>query len=198
MERSRKVHTFFAPSVKGCHMPKKKAHTSYSGGTVPIQTADKTKLVSLPQQGHNLSFGPNRVVLLTAPPNRGKSLCCLQIAARSAPFHKVYVLHGTPGTCEYDCIDHEVLHTCPSPQFWKDQSKEAKGKPQLIIIDDYGISEGVSKDEKKNIEMLVRTVASHLGYLVLITAHSHTNVPAKWRRCCTTPIVLHGVISLME
>ena len=72
-------------------MPKKAAHKSYSGGTVPIQTADKTKLVSLPQQAHNLSFGPNRVVLLTAPPNRGKSLCCLQIAARSAPFHKVYV-----------------------------------------------------------------------------------------------------------
>ena len=37
-----------------------------------------------------------------------------------------------------------------------------------IVIDDYGVSDGVSKDEKKAIEMLVRTVASHLGYLVLI------------------------------
>ena len=46
-----------------------------------------------------------------------------------------------------------------------------------IVIDDYGVSDGVSKDEKKAIEMLVRTVASHLGYLVLITAHSHTNGP---------------------
>ena len=127
-------------------------------------------------------MAPNRVVLLTAPPNKGKSSTALQILARSAPFHKIFVLHGTPGTKEYDCVDHEVLHTCPSPQFWKDQAKEAKGKPCAIVIDDYGISDGVSKEEKKNIEMLVRTVASHLGYLVLITAHSHTNVPAKWRR----------------
>ena len=169
-------------------MPKKAAHKTYSGGTVALQTADKTKLVCQPQQAHNLSMAPNRVILLTAPPNKGKSSTALQICARSAPFHKVFVLHGTPGTCEYDCIDHEVLHTCPAPQYWKDQAREAKGKPMAIVIDDYGVSDGVSKDEKKAIEMLVRTVASHLGYLVLITAHSHTNVPAKWRRCCTTHV----------
>ena len=182
------MFTLFSRTCKKIEMPKKAAHKSYSGGTVPIQTADKTKLVSLPQQAHNLSMAPNRVVLLTAPPNKGKSSTALQILARSAPFHKIFVLHGTPGTKEYDCVDHEVLHTCPSPQFWKDQAKEAKGKPCAIVIDDYGISDGVSKDEKKNIEMLVRTVASHLGYLVLITAHSHTNVPAKWRRCATTHV----------
>ena len=57
-----------------------------------------------------------------------------------------------------------------------------------IVIDDYSVGEGVSKEERKNIEMLVRTIASHLGYLVLITAHSHTNIPAKWRRCATTHV----------
>ena len=131
-------------------MPKK-AHKSYSGGTVALQTADKTKLVCLPQQAHNLSMAPNRVILLTAPPNRGKSSTCLQILARSAPFYKIFVLHGTPGTCEYDCVDHEVLHTCPPPQYWKDQAREAKGKPMAIVIDDYGVSDGVSKDEKKGL-----------------------------------------------
>jgi hypothetical protein len=168
--------------------PKKAPHKSYSGSAMAIHTEDKKKLVCHPQQPHNLSMAPNRVVLLTAPPNRGKSSTCLQICARSAPFHKVFVIHGTPGTQEYDIIDHEVLHSCPPPQFWKDQAKEAKGKPQCIIIDDYSVGEGVSKEERKNIEMLVRTIASHLGYLVLITAHSHTNIPAKWRRCATTHV----------
>ena len=42
--------------------------------------------------GHHASLYLNRNVLLTAPPNRGKSSLCLQILARSAPFHSVYVL----------------------------------------------------------------------------------------------------------
>ena len=78
-------------------MPKKGA-TTWSGGSVKLDTADKKQLVATPQQQHNLSIAPNRNVLLTAPPNRGKSSLCLQILARSAPFHSVYVLHGTPGT----------------------------------------------------------------------------------------------------
>jgi hypothetical protein len=41
------------------------------------------------------------------------------------------------------------------------------------VIDDY--STDVSKEEKKNIEMMLRTCASHLGILVLITAHAHTS-----------------------
>ena len=35
---------------------------------------------------------------------------------------------------------------------------------------------------------MLRTCASHLGILVLITAHAHTNVAPKWRRCCTTHV----------
>ena len=87
------------------HMPSK-ASTQWTGGSVKLDTADKKRLLQRPQQQHNLSMTPNRCVLLTAPPNRGKSSLCLQIAARSAPFHKVFVLHGTPGTLEYECIDH--------------------------------------------------------------------------------------------
>ena len=163
-----------------------KASTQWSGGSVRIDTEDKKRLVQRPQQQHNLSMTPNRCVLLTAPPNRGKSSLCLQIAARSAPFHKVFVLHGTPGTLEYQCIDHVSLDKMPDPAWWKQQSKDSKGKPLLCIIDDY--STDVGKDEKKNIEMMLRTCASHLGILVLITAHAHTNVAPKWRRCCTTHV----------
>jgi len=124
-------------------MPKK-AHKSYSGGTVALQTADKTKLVCQPQQAHNLSMAPNRVILLTAPPNRGKSSTCLQILARSAPFYKIFVLHGTPGTCEYDCVDHEVLHTCPPPQYWKDQAREAAKRWRAeLVLDVSGIQLGL-------------------------------------------------------
>ena len=71
-------------------MPKKSA-TTWSGGSVKLDTADKKQLVATPQQQHNLSIAPNRNVLLTAPPNRGKSSLCLQILARSAPFHSVKV-----------------------------------------------------------------------------------------------------------
>eukprot|EP01047_Picozoa_sp_COSAG01_P098399 COSAG01_NODE_28590_length_657_cov_1.661290_1_plen_48_part_01 len=46
--------------------PKKAPHKSYSGGTLAIHTEDKKKLVCHPQQSHNLSMAPNRVVLLTA------------------------------------------------------------------------------------------------------------------------------------
>ena len=164
-------------------MPKQQG---WSGGTVKVDTADKKHLVKTPQQQHNLAMAPNRCVLLTGPPNAGKSATCLQIAARSAPFHKVFVLHGTPGTKEYDIIDHVKLDAMPEPSYWKSQSKEANGKPLLVIIDDY--STDVSKDEKKNIEMMMRTCASHLGILVLITAHAHTNIAPKWRRCCTTHV----------
>ena len=148
-------YKLFAHTTKS--MPKKAPHKSYSGGTVPIHTEDKKKLVCHPQQPHNLSMAPNRVILLTAPPNRGKSSTAIQILGRSAPFHKIFVIHGTPGTAEYDIVDHEVLHSCPPPQFWIDQAKEAKGKPMAIVIDDYSVGEGVSKEERKNIEMLVRT-----------------------------------------
>ena len=53
------------------------------------------------------------------------------------------------------------LDKMPDPAWWKQQSKDAKGKPLLCIIDDY--STDVGKDEKKNIEMMLRTCASHLG-----------------------------------
>ena len=63
------------------------------------------------------------------------------------------MLHGTPGTLEYQCIDHVSLDKMPDPAWWKQQSKDAKGKPLLCIIDDY--STDVGKDEKKNIEMML-------------------------------------------
>ena len=109
-----------------------------------LDTADKKQLVATPQQQHNLSIAPNRNVLLTAPPNRGKSSLCLQILARSAPFHSVYVLHGTPGTKEYDIVDHKVLHECPPPSFWKEASEAAKkeGLPIAVVVDDYCVDQG--------------------------------------------------------
>ena len=128
-----------------------KANTKWTGGSVRLDTADKKRLLQRPQQQHNLSMTPNRCVLLTAPPNRGKSSLCLQILARSAPFAKIFVLHGTPGTVEYDCVDHVKLDKMPDPAFWKEETKRAKGKPLCVVIDDY--STDVSKEEKKNIEM---------------------------------------------
>ena len=166
----------------------KKSSEKWSGGVVRIDTADKQRLILKPQQQHNLSMAPNRAVLLCGPPNRGKSATCLQIAAFSAPFHKVFVLHGTPGTIEYDCIDHTLLDSMPDPDFWKEQSKAAKGKPILCIVDDYSC-EGLDKTERRNMEMMLRTCCSHLGILCLITCHAHTNLAPKWRRCCTTHIV---------
>ena len=44
-------------------MPKKSA-TTWSGGSVKLDTADKKQLVATPQQQHNLSIAPNRNVLL--------------------------------------------------------------------------------------------------------------------------------------
>ena len=109
-------------------MPKQQG---WSGGTVKVDTADKKHLVKEPQQQHNLAMAPNRCVLLTGPPNCSKSATCLQIAARSAPFHKVFVLHGTPGTKEYEIIDHVKLDAMPEPSYWKSQAKEGNGKPLL-------------------------------------------------------------------
>ena len=42
-------------------MPKKS--TTWSGGSVKLDTADKKQLVATPQQQHNLSIAPNRNVL---------------------------------------------------------------------------------------------------------------------------------------
>ena len=42
-------------------MPKKSA-TTWSGGSVKLDTADKKQLAATPQQQHNLSIAPNRNV----------------------------------------------------------------------------------------------------------------------------------------
>ena len=44
-------------------MPKK-ASTTWSGGSIKLDTADKKQLIAHPQQQHNLSLAPNRNVLL--------------------------------------------------------------------------------------------------------------------------------------
>ena len=54
-------------------MPQK-ASTTWSGGSIKLDTADKKQLIAHPQQQHNLSLAPNRNVLLTAPPNRGMQI----------------------------------------------------------------------------------------------------------------------------
>ena len=67
-------------------MPKQ----GWSGGTVKVDTADKKHLVKAPQQQHNLAMAPNRCVLLTGPPNAGKSATSVLTAAGAA-------LKGTEG-----------------------------------------------------------------------------------------------------
>ncbi len=44
----------------------------------------------------------------------------------------------------------------PDPEFLKEQSKHAKGKPILFIVDDYSC-EGLGKAGKKNMEVVLRT-----------------------------------------
>ena len=123
-------------------MPKK-ASTTWSGGSIKLDTADKKELIAHPQQQHNLSLAPNRNVLLTAPPNKGKSSLCLQILGRSAPFHAVFVLHGTPGTKEFDIIDHKKLterQKLVTQRQWKVSVpselllKRGKGKTTIVTL----------------------------------------------------------------
>ena len=54
-------------------MPQK-ASTTWSGGSIKLDTADKKQLIAHPQQQHNLSLAPNRNVLLTAQPGQEQPL----------------------------------------------------------------------------------------------------------------------------
>ena len=47
-----------------------------------------------------------------------------------------------------------ALEKMPDPEFWKEQAKQAKGKPLLCIVDDYSC-EGLDKTEKRNMEMML-------------------------------------------
>ena len=153
----------------------------YSGGFVKIHTADKGNCRKKPAQKHNLSFGCNRIVI-AGPPNSGKSSLALQIIAASAPVAEVFVIHGTPGTTEYDLVRHTKLETPPTAEEWSALSARNGGRFCIAVVDDYQGCDA-TKTEQRDIRMLLRTISSHKNIQVIMTCHSLTNIPASWRRC---------------
>lgn len=159
---------------------------SYSGGVVRLNTADKDSVRKLPAQKHNLSYACDRI-FIAGPPGSGKSATAIQIVCRSAPIAEIYVLHGTPGTREYDCLTHTKMDRPYSADEWAMESKKHSGRFMCCIIDDYGAD--CSKQENAHIRMLLRTCSSHMNILVIVTAHTLTNVPATWRRCMSCFVI---------
>ena len=153
----------------------------YTGGAIKLDTKDKANARRVPTQSHNLSFGNERI-LLSGMPGSGKTSTALQIICRSAPIAAVYVLSGTPGTREFDCLEHVALEEPPSPAEWAEISKKHGGKMISCIIDDWQTSD-CTKKQASNIRMLLRTCSTHMNIQVILSCHSLTNCCPSWRRC---------------
>ena len=160
---------------------------AYKGGVVRLDTKDKETVRKLPAQKHNLSYACDRI-LIAGPPGSGKSATAIQMVCRSAPIAEIYVLHGTPGTAEYDCLTHTKLEKPLSAKEWAAESKKHGGKFLCCIVDDYQGCD-CTKKENADIRMLLRTCSSHMNILVIMTAHTLTNVPATWRRCMSAFVI---------
>ena len=90
-------------------MPKKRGSAA-GGGIIPVQCTDKAAEEDMqPPQSHWASQKRCEKVVVCGPAHVGKSSLVKNLLVRSAPWAAVYVIHGCPGTSEYDLVDHTAL-----------------------------------------------------------------------------------------
>ena len=87
----------------------------------------------------------------------------LRCQAGDKPFRKLYIIHGSTNTQEYDDLDPTmILNDIPNPEDLVTNSKKT-----LITIDDFEFSK-LSKESLKNLSSLFRFVSSHHNISLIV------------------------------
>lgn len=127
---------------------------------------------------------PNRVVL-TGPPNRGKTTIVKNLIARAwPPFQRVVIVYpgGHEGTSEYDDIKGasvEFLDAIPETDWWPTVKDGAE--KTLCIIDDFELKQ-LDKKSLSNLDRLSGHVSTHRNVTLYICAQNFYNIPPIVRR----------------
>jgi hypothetical protein len=174
-------------------MPKK-IRGSAGGGIVPVQCADKASEEEMaPPQAHWASQKRCEKVVVCGPAHVGKSSLVKNLLVRSAPWSAVYLIHGCPGTNEYDLVDHTLLSDWEeaTPEYWKEQSAKHGGGPIAVVTDDYAYADA-SKKARSNLYAFVQHCCSHLNITSFMVAHSWTQLTPRLRRQAGTVFLFNA------
>lgn len=145
---------------------------------LPIPCADKKGWVENWYKGRNwLNFPHSWRMILSGPPNSGKSTTIKNVILRSdPPYDEVVVSHyGAGETKEWDDIDATMIDYIPDPK-----SIPCDGK-KLLIFDDWSLTD-LSKKDIYNINRLFGYASSHKSLSIAITAQDSFNIPTCARR----------------
>jgi hypothetical protein len=156
--------------------------------TFVFNNKDKTDWQSKQDAKTTIGIRRGSRMLITAPPNHGKTTLLLnKIVQSDPPYEKIYIYQACPVSEEYasvDCVQIESLDQIPTPE-------EIKSMPKtLIILEDM---DSINKKDLLHVDLLMRFSCSHFGCSVVILAQNAFSIPVLLRRKLDTFIMfLHN------
>lgn len=126
-------------------------------------------------------------MILTGPPNTGKSTCVKNIIIRAdPPFEKVVIIHADhEETKEYEDLgEHgvEMTSVIPDPSGW-DPSKKT-----LAVIDDIDLKR-IGKNQQQALDRLFGYVSTHKNTSVASCGQDFFAQPQMIRRCANVIVL---------
>ena len=123
-------------------------------------------------------------IILCSKPNGGKTLLAQTIAARNAPWDKIYLLHGGGNSREWDIVTHKKLDAFPAHEFWEQEGGVHTRK--LLIVDDVDMLSLSSKgtpSQKSLAKSTFSHCSTHCGLSCIVTCQGITSsIPPNVRR----------------
>lgn len=179
----------FEKMIKGGKLP---------SGIVPLANLDKDILDDRwrPKNRDILDFPVFRAVL-TGQPGSGKSTWIKNIVGRkellSRPYKKILVVLGSSANQEWTDLgaseDEEGnLEERVTTYVNEMPTEEKLTNNTLLILDDVDL-ESLSKEDMALLVMVYRSISSHGGVSVALTAHNFTDVPKQIRRCANLFVI---------
>jgi hypothetical protein len=146
-------------------------------------------IIGNPDKAFHEAWNPTRDMLdiphpyravLTAPPNRGKTLVVKNLLLRAnPPFRQMVVVHCDGGyTQEYDDVsdDLEILSEIPAPEDWTGEEKT------LCVLDDLEFKT-MGKQQRRCLDRLFGYVSTHKNVSVILCSQDPFSLPCIVRRC---------------
>lgn len=116
-------------------------------------------------------------VLITGPPNAGKTNCIFNLICDSTPAYDIiYLYQASKDSKEYSMINYTPLETINDLPEIEDIPKDKK---ILVILEDM---DTVTRLELKKLDVWFRFVASHLGVCIVVAAQNFFSIPVILRR----------------
>ena len=154
---------------------------------IPLKNKDKTDHETWIKGRGMLNIPSPYFMLLVGPRNCGKSNFIMNLLGHAdPPFDDGYVIHfDAEGTSEYDDSGLTVL---PPEELPSNKDIEKEGK-KIIIFEDIPF-ESLSKEQKINLQGLIKYSISHKNTSIIWTTHDYiTGLPAPYRRLCSVFVI---------